>query len=318
MTTHPDLKPLPDRKRWPITLVRVAGASLSVLAVGYVCYRVTTSADALGRDFLVPEFVAAIVVGALAYAGLAVLIGVAWHRLLASTGLVNLPLREALGIFGRSQVLKYLPSNLLHYVGRHAAAYRFGAPHGPLVWASIAETVLVMAAAVLVTALFAQSLIARAVDELHSPYWLRLALPAMAAAALMGATAYLLGRGEQTKTSSLVSLARGSAIACSLYVLFFLANGVLLAGLVATLPDVRGASPLLLAGIVALAWFAGFIVPGAPAGIGIRELLLTIGLEHIGFGASALSLALAYRIVTMLGDLVLALAAFVLATRWRT
>ena len=36
-----------------------------------------------------------------------------------------------------------------------------------------------------------------------------------------------------------------------------------------------------LTGIFATAWVAGFVTPGAPAGVGVREAALTVGLTPI-------------------------------------
>lgn len=306
----------PDQSVMSIaSLGRFIGLALSLAAVAAILWKASGAVTELGHDFHTPAFIASIGLASLAYGGLVGLIGLAWHSLLASTCQSPLPLREAFTIFGRSQLLKYLPSNMLHYVGRHAAAYRSGAPHGALVWSSVAEAVLLTAAAVAVSALFAQSLVARFLDQLQSPVWLRVMLPSFALVAFAVATAYVLKRGADAKVRRLSSLAKGALIASGLYVLFFLANGVLLTALVSALPDAARQSPLLLAGIVSLAWFAGFIVPGAPAGVGIRELILTIGLGEVGLGSSALSIALAYRIVTLLGDLLLAASAYALTPR---
>jgi hypothetical protein len=308
---------MPSMRTAAANAARVIGISLSLAALAVLAWRSASLAGQLEHDFLTPGFIAAIMAAAFIYAWLGLLIGLAWYSLLASTSSADLPLGEALTIFARSQLLKYLPSNLLHYVGRHAAAYRSGAPHGALVWSSIAEAVLVTATAVVVAALFAQSLITKSLAQLDSPYWLALLLPAVAAVCFVGATAYLVLRGAKAKAASAAALAKGCLSACSLYVLFFLANGALLAGLVAILPENVSPAPLVLAGVVSLAWFAGFIVPGAPAGVGIRELILTMGLGEVGLGSSALSIVIGYRVVTLLGDLLLALAGFAFAKRCR-
>jgi len=179
----------------------------------------------------------------------------------------------------------------------------------------MAEAVLVTITAASVTMIFAHPILTRSLDQLQSPTWLRVTLFGLVTAATIVATAYLLRRSGDTKAKSLASLATGAAIACALYVVFYIANGALLVGLAASLSGGDTPSALLLAGVVSLAWFAGFIVPGAPAGLGVRELILTIGLEQVGFRAEALAIALTYRIVTLLGDLLLALAAYALARR---
>ena len=132
-------------------IARAVGLALSLLALGYVAYQAALSASTLERDFLTREFIAAIVVASVIYSALGMVIALAWHILVASTGSAHLRLRDSLRVFGRSQILKYLPTNVLHYAGRHAAAYRMGVSHKALIWASVAEGALVLAAAALTT-----------------------------------------------------------------------------------------------------------------------------------------------------------------------
>ena len=286
---------------------RAVGLVLSLLALGYVAYQAALSANTLERDFLTWGFIAAILVASLIYSALGLVIALAWHVLVAGTGAAHLPLRDSLRVFGRSQVLKYLPTNILHYAGRHVAAHRMGISHKALIWASVAEGALVLAAAALVTAVFARPLFATALEKLGAPNWMQLLVPVAALVVLIAVSVRLLRRDG--KVLGVVPMLKGSLAACALYVLFFLANGFLLGWLLIMLPTASALEqPWELAGIVALAWFAGFIVPGAPAGIGIREFVLTLGLDHAGLAGSAVMLAIAYRIVTLLGDLILALA----------
>jgi hypothetical protein len=289
-------------------IARAVGLALSLLALGYVAYQAAISASTLERDFLTREFIAAIVVASVIYSALGMVIALAWHILVASTGSAHLRLRDSLRVFGRSQVLKYLPTNVLHYAGRHAAAYRMGVSHKALIWASVAEGALVLAAAALTTAIFARPLFARVIGALDAPNWMQLLVPFAAAVVLIAVNVILVR--SHAEHQGIVPMLKGSAVACVLYALFFLANGFLLAWLVVMLPTTTALQqpPWELAGIVALAWFAGFIVPGAPAGIGIREFVLTLGLEQAGLAESAVTLAIAYRIITLLGDLLLAIA----------
>jgi uncharacterized membrane protein YbhN (UPF0104 family) len=60
----------------------------------------------------------------------------------------------------------------------------------------------------------------------------------------------------------------------------------------------------------ALCWVAGFVVPGAPAGLGVREaLFIRLFAPGIGEGVAA-CVAVAYRIITTLGDLLTFLVAY--------
>jgi hypothetical protein len=55
-------------------------------------------------------------------------------------------------------------------------------------------------------------------------------------------------------------------------------------------------------GVFALAWVAGFVTPGAPAGFGVREAILITLLKPVYGAGVALGVTIALRIVTMIGD----------------
>jgi hypothetical protein len=289
--------------------VRLFGLALSIAALVLVTWKTVGLARTELFNYLTPSFLLALGLVSASYTLLDSVIGFAWHNLLAGTGTVAMSRWQALTIWGRSQVLKYLPSNTLHYVGRHGAAYRAGASHGALVWSLVAETALVSMAAALVAALFARSLIAQRLSPVIDP---SVPLPLLVVTAF-GLAILALARpirrricGESAAAGSDL-LAKSIATAFALYLFFFLANGLLLDTLVSTLPLTANISPWQLAGIFSFAWLAGFVVPGSPGGIGIREFVLTAGLEGAGLGPWALPIALAYRVVTLVGDLSIAL-----------
>jgi hypothetical protein len=59
----------------------------------------------------------------------------------------------------------------------------------------------------------------------------------------------------------------------------------------------------LLTSAFAIAWVVGFVTPGAPAGIGVREALLLLMLSGSMGSVETSLLILALRIVTTLGDI---------------
>ena len=83
--------------------------------------------------------------------------------------------------------------------------------------------------------------------------------------------------------------------------------------------QMMGSYPLTagLVGVYATAWLIGFLVPGAPAGLGIREALLLTGLGILYGAGSAAMGAVLLRAVTVAGD-GLAFAAGLLMRRYRS
>jgi len=55
--------------------------------------------------------------------------------------------------------------------------------------------------------------------------------------------------------------------------------------------------------IFTTAWLVGFVVPGAPGGVGVRDGIIAIGLEMFLAPGAALGVALMHRALSFLGDI---------------
>jgi uncharacterized membrane protein YbhN (UPF0104 family) len=70
-------------------------------------------------------------------------------------------------------------------------------------------------------------------------------------------------------------------------------------------PNATDHSLIAIVGGTALAWLAGFIVPGSPAGLGVRDAVLLFYLEPL-VGNSAAAVVVTLRVITIIVDLTLA------------
>lgn len=91
---------------------------------------------------------------------------------------------------------------------------------------------------------------------------------------------------------------------------FLLISGLSFACVVATLSASWPNEFWLIAACFVIAWLLGLVVPGAPAGIGIREAVLLGLLSHTIDSDTALIAVTLSRIVTAGGDTLFWLAAF--------
>lgn len=266
-------------RRWS----RRAGTALAACSVAYVAvrfleYRADLAAVHVPRGvwLAVPAFAAI-------YAACGVLLASAWRDLLRVQG--HCPgLRWSFGTYGVTQLAKYVPGNVFHFVGRQLVGASGGLPHGVLARSSLHE-LMSLAAAGLVVSLWALPLVAEGLSWLSTPQ----ACAALAAAALVAAR---LGGG------ALVARVFGA------HLLVLLASALLfwwLLGLLAPHPD-QPAAWFPIWGAYTAAWLAGFATPGAPAGLGVRELVLLFLLRgQVGEETLLLAVALG-RVVTVLGD----------------
>jgi uncharacterized membrane protein YbhN (UPF0104 family) len=240
--------------------------------------------------------------GALGLHLLMVLTGAtAWSLLLRSIG-TRAPFLTVLAIWGRAQAGKYLPGNVGQYLGRAALAWQHGIPLHQSALTVVFETtgLIVTAAACVFLAGAAAS----------SALLGKIALLAAAAVAAPFLLVHVLERwfpGTLRRRLGVARLPRPSVAALAgclaMYAVGFagwalsfelLARGLFGAGSEISWPRVVPA--------FALSWVAGFVAPGAPAGLGVREAFLVGGTAPFYGPGTALSAALALRLVTVLGD----------------
>jgi hypothetical protein len=89
----------------------------------------------------------------------------------------------------------------------------------------------------------------------------------------------------------------------SLYLPFFLTCGLVFGFLLQVVQPQFELDWLYVAGTVSAAWFIGYTTPGASGGIGIRDALLLLAIDGYVAGNLAILVVVAYRILTVLGDL---------------
>lgn len=245
---------------------------------------------------LTPALFGALGLAALLYGALGLLLAFAWARLVAVYG--GAPSGQA-RVHALSQALKYLPGNVVHLAGRHVAARRRGVTDRALLAAGGSEAGLLIMAAALVGLLAAPSF-AGALAARASGWTIVLPGAALLALLVAGALAWRRRFGR---------FAPALAGVLGLYLLFFLGCGGVAVVLLVGLGDAAGPALALLTGTLAIAWAAGFVTPGAPAGLGVREAVLVLALGPALGEPAALALAALYRLATLCGDLLLAGAA---------
>ncbi len=209
-------------------------------------------------------------------------------------------------LYARTALAKYLPGNVFHFVGRQLAANWSGMNHLVLARASLLENFSLLCAASI-----AGSLTWLGNQPAAGTIPFLFILAGGAAAAAIPALLYVLAlkfRPElMTDDWSLATMYPRLAPSFTLQVLFFVISGTLFFVIcrLMSLDEVE-ISWLAVFPVYALAWLIGFVTPGAPGGLGVREAILTTFLGGVLGEAVAVQAALLFRLVTVLGDLVFA------------
>ena len=264
------------------TLLGLAGVAF--VAQRLFAYQAELTLGAFGGGALLASFLLS-----LAYAGAGVCLVLGWHALLSFLAAPQ-KLAWTLRTYAVTQLARYLPGNVFQYAGRQAAGAAAGIPHGVLIRSAVLELALISLAAACFAPLIAPSLLP--------------AIPAgwaivLFALAVSGFGAVLILRAP-----------RDIRRAATAYACHVVASGLVFLGVFRLAGgDVPGWSDALtIVAAFAVAWLAGLLTPGAPAGLGVREAVLVVVLAGLAPAPIVLTAALLGRVVTVLGDLIFFLA----------
>ena len=214
----------------------------------------------------------------------------------------RIPYLKAFDVFARCNLAKYLPGNFMHFVGRNFLGSDFGTPVNIALSSLIEIALVLLAASSLLLALSYQKFF-----ELVSTAAAHRQLVPLAALGLAIAVYWLTKQEEWSHIKHLFSF-KFFGIAAQIYSIYtvqLFTDGIILCLLLALLSprqlDGREQRAILLASV--FSWLGGFIVPGSPAGLGVREVILLQSLgPHFGQETTVLAAAAA-RVVNILGDI---------------
>jgi hypothetical protein len=224
--------------------------------------------------------------------------GLAWPMAMRQIG-TPIAIKDALQVGLVTQVGKYFPGNVAHYVGRGALATQFGVSiksSGISTAIELGSAIVAMAAVAGAGLLINPKLLDMA-ERLPTPI---LVVAFLVTAVIIGGSIWLILNGA--KPGQLAAPIACLAISGALSGLSLYAVG-----------HAFGFTNLTISTAVttfAVAWVLGLIVPGSPAGLGVREAALLAMLSPIIGSAGAIIISITHRIVTSMADMLVALAAY--------
>lgn len=189
------------------------------------------------------------------YAVGSILLAQAWRYLLLAEGQA-LSLKGAVSIYGRSQIAKYLPGNIFHFAGRQLLGKLYGIPQNVLLKSTLWEIGLQASGGAIVGILCL-------VASIHN----------MLSVILMVGIGLILVILRPI-LADMISYYRVRS--AKFYILFHILGGFIFFMVLHTAGAIHEQQFHVLGifGAYALAWLAGFVIPGAPGGLGVREAML--------------------------------------------
>lgn len=294
-------------------LLTYLGSLLAMISLGFIAQQLYVNWYKVGAYQFTLSSVAVLLLGAMLYASACFFLSSAWYQILSSLCSHSISAKSLRSIYARSQIAKYIPGNVIHIASRHISINRLGVSHKALAVASLSEIIGLVSASCTFTVIggAAFGLWAEYINQQQIYYALAIIAMLLLALPIIRKLCVKFIPASRDLLSN-PRLQWALLRAYLEYLLFFALAGLVLVGLVFQFDrslDIN--SFLAIIASFAVSWLAGFITPGAPSGIGIRETILVVSLDKIVLSGSGVLIALLFRLMTVGGDLLF----FVIAGR---
>lgn len=245
---------------------------------------------------------------AIGYAIMVYISSYAWKSILEFIHKDKIPLQEIITVYVRSNIGKYLPGNVMHFAGRNILAGKLGFKQLDITFCSIIEIIMLIFTDCVLSAIFALKNFRTVIKtvfsriDLNVIYGVSIALVSIIIlAVIIIKKSSIMDRYKHFFTIDFLKLV------CKLFCIYGLTLVIPGVFLVVILKVALGCSitwQIILITISAstISWVIGFIVPGAPGGIGVRESILLLILGAIYTNNIILLASILLRVASILGD----------------
>jgi uncharacterized membrane protein YbhN (UPF0104 family) len=242
--------------------------------------------------------------------------GYIWYLLLRAIGEKAI-FRDAITVFTIAQFAKYIPGNIAHQVSRVTLSQNYGMKIGNVIFSMTMEAGWAIASssflAVVSIFITGQKIIRYLPDILSTEKLFIVTLGAISIPLFIG---YVIRNTpgpfkRLIKEDILKPDIAILALCFLLNVVAFLLMGYIAYFMIKNLFYVNNSNLFIMTSVFSFAWIAGFITPGAPAGLGVREAIIVAVLTPIYGAGASIGLTIAMRIVTILGDFLAFITGFV-------
>lgn len=291
------------RKKNVSQVIQLMGILLSLVALFFIVKSFWSQRELLLK-INIRLMTITVIGGGLAYLIANIILVLAWKMMLNWFGETQLSFPGVLRTYGRSQVLKYIPGNLLSLPGRHVLGIQQGMAHGPLIGAATFEIIGLLTAA----SLF--SIMGILLDRGNNTGYSLLAVSTILLLALLSPLVikYVLSREIVLKRLPVFRTLNWGGYSrllgiWLLYLCFFAITGIVLFWAIGVMQGSWDLVPSpVVFSIFAVSWLLGFITPGSPAGVGVREGIMILILSSYLGGPASVLISLIMRIITIAGD----------------
>jgi len=285
------------------SIVTLLGKSLGILGLLFVFYKLSqeyTFSSFTKQFFLLLDILPLLFI----FNFLSMLIGMyAWHIMLLQYASKTFPFLASYYYFSKTEIAKYLPGNIFHFIGRQALASKIGISQVEMAKISLLFSFLLLTGTILTSTIFA---------------FLSQEIPTLILT--------LMGISSIIKLIILVYLypsfpVRKKASMHSYLALSVALQGIML-GMIVMYQSESFTANLFFqcVSIYTLSWLIGFVTPGASGGLGIREgtFIAIATYLHVNISSDIIIFSvLLVRLINICVDVMLYLSTMILEKKMK-
>lgn len=208
----------------------------------------------------------------------------------------------------KSNLYKYLPGNVMHFIGRNQIAVDAKISHVEVAMATALEMICLVVGGGIISMLCVWTYFIKYLEILDVEINLAVVIIAILLCIVLIGIVYKLRNYIKDKV---LAVTKNTSIGNVIKVLIKVSSRLLINATVFMLImytfGLEITSLYILKtviGLFVLSWVVGFLTPGAPGGIGIREFFMTVFLGGLFVEETLLLVLVVYRAVCILGDMI--------------
>jgi len=297
-------------KKWDVKkLVSYAGSVLMVASLGFIGRRIfLTHGDVDFSVFTDPIILVALISVALLEGAGIIMASFNYRAMVAHVSGIRVKTTLSIIVYTMSNIYKYIPGGVMYVLGRNKMAVDTqDLSHAKVAVATVLEGATIAIAAVTIAVAFSFE---------HSIYYIRrienLAVVGIVILLLIWVAVPIVYRFRHKISKQWQDIKNNSGDLrlsvllvrlCVAFVLMFLWAFTFLATLMLLGQPMTLGLGITVMGLYMLSWVAGFLTPGAPSGLGVREMVLLMFMGGTLNEGILISAMVMHRMLTLFGDL---------------
>lgn len=289
-------------------LIKLLGNVITIIVIYFLTIRLL-SYDIDWNMLIIPKNLFVVSILIILYGINVLVICIPWKNIIEILTTKKISFKDITLIFCKSNILKYIPGNVFQYVGRNELAVKMKLSHVDVAVSTALDIILNVVSVFLISVILYYPGLKIWLDTYGFSEFQFIIATLFILAILFCITAIFFKEKVMNYLKKFkVFINRKNLTVMVLCILYYMILGMFTGILyIIVLTEIIGVSVYfeqvnIVIGAFLLSWLLGFIMIGAPAGIGIREGAMTLLAGSIIPVESVLLSMVIYRIITIIGD----------------